>query len=63
MHLLPRFDYYEPRDIAEACKLLSEFKTSARIIAGGTDILVNMKKGLLSPNISWVWQRSPAFPR
>jgi len=49
MHLLPRFDYYEPRDIAEACKLLSHFKTSARVIAGGTDILVNMKKGLISP--------------
>ena len=49
MHLLPRFDYYEPRDMVEACRLLSEMKGSARIIAGGTDILVNMKKGLLSP--------------
>lgn len=49
MHLLPKFDYYEPRDITEACKLLSELKISASIIAGGTDILVNMKKGLISP--------------
>lgn len=49
MHLLPRFDYYEPRDVAEACKLLSQFKTSAKVIAGGTDILVNMKKGLIAP--------------
>lgn len=52
MHVLPKFDYYEPRDIAEACKLLYQFKTSAtsaKIIAGGTDILVNMKKGLIAP--------------
>ncbi len=49
MHLLPKFDYYEPKDIGEACKLLSQMKGSARIIAGGTDLLVNMKKGLLAP--------------
>ncbi len=49
MHLLSRFDYYEPRDIAEACKLLYQLKASAKIIAGGTDVLVSMKKGLISP--------------
>jgi len=49
MHLLPGFEYYEPKEISEACKLLSELKASAKIIAGGTDILVNMKKGLLIP--------------
>ncbi len=48
-NLLPKFDYYEPRDVAGACRLLSQFKGSARIIAGGTDILVNMKKGLIAP--------------
>ena len=49
MHLLPRFEYYEPKGMSEACKLLWDLKTSVKIIAGGTDILVNMKKGLLSP--------------
>jgi CO/xanthine dehydrogenase FAD-binding subunit len=49
MHALPRFEYFEPKEMAEACKLLGELQASARIIAGGTDILVNMKKGLLAP--------------
>ncbi len=49
MHLLPKFDFYEPDSIAEACKILAEAKTEGKIIAGGTDIMVNMKKGLLSP--------------
>jgi CO/xanthine dehydrogenase FAD-binding subunit len=49
MHVLPKFEYLEPRSMAEACKLLGELQTSAKIIAGGTDILVNMKKGLLAP--------------
>ncbi|HNQ63380.1 MAG TPA: xanthine dehydrogenase family protein subunit M [Syntrophorhabdaceae bacterium] len=49
MLLLPKFDYYEPREMSEALKLMSKMKTSAKIIAGGTDVLVNMKKGLISP--------------
>jgi CO/xanthine dehydrogenase FAD-binding subunit len=49
MHLLPKFDFYEPDSVAEACKVLADAKTEGRIIAGGTDIMVNMKKGLLSP--------------
>jgi carbon-monoxide dehydrogenase medium subunit len=49
MHLLPKFDFYEPDSVAEACKVLADAKTEGKIIAGGTDIMVNMKKGLLSP--------------
>ncbi|HNS15635.1 MAG TPA: xanthine dehydrogenase family protein subunit M [Syntrophorhabdaceae bacterium] len=49
MFILPKFVFHEPRDISEACKMISELNGSSKIIAGGTDILVNMKKGLLSP--------------
>lgn len=49
MLILPKFVFHEPRDISEACKMISELNGSSKIIAGGTDILVNMKKGLLSP--------------
>ncbi|MBA4417692.1 MAG: xanthine dehydrogenase family protein subunit M [Syntrophus sp. (in: bacteria)] len=49
MHLLPKFDFYEAYDMGEACKVLAEMKSEGKIIAGGTDIMVNMKKGLLSP--------------
>ncbi|HBE45624.1 MAG TPA: xanthine dehydrogenase family protein subunit M [Deltaproteobacteria bacterium] len=51
MLLLPKFDYYEPKELTEACRLLSETGSKAKIIAGGTDILVNMKKGLISPKV------------
>lgn len=48
MHL-PRFDYHEPATVAEACQMLAEFGDTAKIIAGGTDLLVNMKKEVLAP--------------
>lgn len=49
MHLLPRFEYYEPKEMAEACKLLAQLSSAGKIIAGGTDLLVNMKKGVIRP--------------
>ena len=49
MLLLPKFDYQEPENMQSALSLLSSLKANAKIIAGGTDILVNMKKGLVSP--------------
>jgi len=49
MLILPKFVYYEPKDMSEACKIMSDLNSNAKIIAGGTDILVNMKKGILSP--------------
>ncbi len=38
---LPKFEYFEPNTIEEACSLLSQYKAS--VIAGGTDLLVKMK--------------------
>jgi CO/xanthine dehydrogenase FAD-binding subunit len=48
--LLPKFDYHAPTTIDEACSLLSHYGTKAKVLAGGTDLLVNMKKNLLSPD-------------
>ncbi len=42
---LPDFIYHKPTTLQEACKLL-ESKENAAAIAGGTDILVEIKKGL-----------------
>jgi CO/xanthine dehydrogenase FAD-binding subunit len=47
--LLPKFDYYEPREMAEAVKLLSQPDGDTKILAGGTDMLVNMKKKTVAP--------------
>lgn len=51
MLLLPKFDYEEPKGLAEALRIFSELKGKAKVIAGGTDLIVNMKKGAVSPRL------------
>jgi 4-hydroxybenzoyl-CoA reductase subunit beta len=47
---LPKFDYVEPKSIEEASSiLLAEEK--AKILAGGTDLLVNMKHRVERPSV------------
>lgn len=46
---LPRFDYLGPDTLEEALDLLAVHREDAKILAGGTDLLVRMKKGLLQP--------------
>lgn len=41
--LLPRFQYHEPATLEEALRLLSELGGNAKVLAGGTDLLVRMK--------------------
>jgi 4-hydroxybenzoyl-CoA reductase subunit beta len=48
---LPRFDYLGPDTLEEALDLLATHGDTARILAGGTDLLVRMKKGLLRPEV------------
>jgi CO/xanthine dehydrogenase FAD-binding subunit len=38
------FEYYSPHSLQEACTLLAEFGADARILAGGTDVLVELRK-------------------
>lgn len=47
--LLPKFQYHEPSTLAEACQVMGELGTRAKPLAGGTDLIVNMKKKVLSP--------------
>ncbi len=46
---LPTFEYHTPASIAEALGLLKTYGTKARIIAGGTDLLLAMKKRAVTP--------------
>jgi 4-hydroxybenzoyl-CoA reductase subunit beta len=48
MHL-PPFDYYAPDTLSHALKLKSDLGSGASILAGGTDLVVNLKHRLLSP--------------
>jgi 4-hydroxybenzoyl-CoA reductase subunit beta len=45
---LPKFEYFEPKDINEAVSTLQN-EPAARILAGGTDLLVNMKHRVECP--------------
>ncbi|MEM0000518.1 MAG: xanthine dehydrogenase family protein subunit M [Desulfurococcaceae archaeon] len=45
------FEYYEPRTLKEALMLLDEYGESARILAGGTDLLVKIKARLVEPKV------------
>jgi carbon-monoxide dehydrogenase medium subunit len=49
MLLLPKFDYEEPKSLQEALRIFSELKGQAKVIAGGTDLIVKMKKGVVAP--------------
>ncbi|MBN2031707.1 MAG: xanthine dehydrogenase family protein subunit M [Deltaproteobacteria bacterium] len=47
--LLPKFEFHEPETLKEAAAILSGIGEPTSILAGGTDLLVNMKKGKASP--------------
>jgi carbon-monoxide dehydrogenase medium subunit len=67
---LPEFDVLRANTIAEACALLSKYGDEARVLAGGTDLLVKMKnKGTLPrylinvkriPNLDQIAYEEPA---
>ena len=43
------FEYFEPSTVSEATSLLAKYKEEAKIIAGGTDLLVEMKQDNIRP--------------
>lgn len=47
--LIPRFIYHKPSTLKEACEIKGELKDKAMLLAGGTDLIVNMKRGVISP--------------
>jgi len=47
--VLPKFEYHDPSTLDEACQIMAELKEKARPLAGGTDLLVNMRRGTVSP--------------
>lgn len=44
------FDYYAPASVSGVIALLDELGPEAKILAGGTDLLVKMKNGVLRPS-------------
>src|SRR4030042_6330950 len=46
---LPKFEYIEPKTLKEASKALALDIKGSVLLAGGTDLLVQMKQRLLQP--------------
>jgi len=46
---LPKFEYLEPKTLKEAAKALASDTKGSVLIAGGTDLLVNMKHQVIRP--------------
>ncbi len=51
MAIINDFAYHKPKDINEVLILLSEFKEKAKILAGGTDLVVHLKEELSKPEM------------
>ena len=49
MLLLPNYMYHAARSLEDACEVLAENPGEAKLLAGGTDLLVSMKQGLSAP--------------
>lgn len=48
---LPQFDLKTPTTVDEVCALMTEHGENAMLVAGGTDLLPNMKHELFTPDV------------
>jgi len=48
---LPKFEHLQPASREEASRLLEEYGSRARLVAGGTDLYPRMKYGLACPEV------------
>lgn len=49
--MISPFDYQTPKTLQEACHLLQEAKGKAKIIAGGTDLVIRLRNGEEKPDL------------
>jgi carbon-monoxide dehydrogenase medium subunit len=48
---MKKFDYFKPKSIEEALTLLAQYGEKAKLIAGGTDVIVMMKQKTMAPDV------------
>lgn len=48
---LPHFEYVKPATLEEGLDALTKYGKNARVIAGGTDLLINMKYRVVRPEV------------
>jgi xanthine dehydrogenase iron-sulfur cluster and FAD-binding subunit A len=45
-----RFDYLQPNTIGEVLSLLRKYKRNAKVIAGGTDVMLQARNKIVKPD-------------
>jgi carbon-monoxide dehydrogenase medium subunit len=58
---MARFEYHEPTSIAEAVQLAGHFGAESRFLAGGTDLILQLRRGHLSPRHLIALRRTPGL--
>lgn len=58
--LYPSFEYFEPNTPEETVALLAKYEGHAAILAGGTDLFIKMKQGLIDPKVI-IRVKQPSF--
>ena len=48
-NIIKDFEYFKPATLLEAISLLAQYKGRAKVLAGGTDLLIQMKQNNLTP--------------
>jgi CO/xanthine dehydrogenase FAD-binding subunit len=61
--MIPPFGYQSPETLTEACRVLGEWGPRSRIIAGGTDLVISLRKGEAQPQILIDVTRIPELRR
>ena len=59
---MPTLDYAAPTSVDDAVRLLSQTPGPAKLLSGGTDLLVQLRSGRLKPELSAVDALRSCFP-
>ncbi|MBI4803585.1 MAG: xanthine dehydrogenase family protein subunit M [Elusimicrobia bacterium] len=51
MPITTEFDYVKPKTLNEALHLLALYKETAKVLAGGTDLIVHLKENMVGPEV------------
>ncbi len=47
--MIPRFHYHEPTSLQETVEILAQYGDQAKLLAGGTDLIIMMRRGRIRP--------------
>ncbi|MGB9629878.1 MAG: FAD binding domain-containing protein, partial [Thermodesulfobacteriota bacterium] len=60
---MKKFDYLKPKTLEEALSLLNQYGERAKLIAGGTDVIVMIKQKKVGPEVLVSLQDIPGLNR